>query len=119
MLDANGAANADLGLVVDTSATIIESAGSTSLTQIGSNYFLYGSGGSGPELKYQGANVVAGQFAGWSPIGAEQTATGYDVAWKIATTSGYQYTVWSTTAAATFSHKPAAVSGTSSSVGIA
>ena len=43
---------------------------------------LYGSGGSGPELQYMGAAVVAGQFGAWAPIGAVQTASGYDVAWK-------------------------------------
>src|SRR5258708_32946924 len=36
--------------------------------------------------------VVAGQFGGWVPIGAEQTATGYEVAW----TGGGQYSVWNT-----------------------
>ena len=25
---------------------------------------------------------MAGQFGGWTPIGAEQTASGYQVAWK-------------------------------------
>jgi hypothetical protein len=41
---------------------------------------------------------VAGQFdqfgGPWAPIGAEQTATGYEVAWKI--TGADQYTVWTT-----------------------
>ena len=26
---------------------------------------------------------MAGQFGGWTPIGAEQTASGYQVAWKL------------------------------------
>ena len=74
--------------------TVIEAFGSTSLTQVGSNFFLYNIGGSGPELKYGGGAVVAGQFGGWTAIGAEQTASGYDVAWKIP--GADQYTVWST-----------------------
>ena len=37
---------------------------------------------------------MAGQFVGWTPIGAVQTATGYDVAWE--NTSANEYTVWST-----------------------
>ena len=41
-----------------------------------------------------GAPVVAGQFGGWTPIGAEQTASGYEVAWK--TPGADQYTVWNT-----------------------
>ena len=35
-----------------------------------------------------------GQFGGWAPIGAEKTATGYQVAWKDASTG--QYTAWNT-----------------------
>ena len=34
---------------------------------------------TGPSLKYSGADVAAGQFGGWKPIGAEQTASGYEV----------------------------------------
>ncbi|MFX6330756.1 hypothetical protein ABTF76_21110, partial [Acinetobacter baumannii] len=46
--------------------TLIEAYGSTSLTGVGNNFFLY-SGGSGPSLKYAGTAVVAGQFGGWTP----------------------------------------------------
>ena len=77
---------------------MIESFGSTSLVQGGSNYFLYPNGGSAVELSYAGAPVVAGQFdqfgGPWAPIGAEQTASGYEVAWKV--TGADQYTVWNT-----------------------
>ena len=38
--------------------------------------------------------MVAGQFGSWTPIGAEQTASGYEVAWKVA--GADQYTVWNT-----------------------
>ncbi|MBK3666732.1 NF038122 family metalloprotease, partial [Bradyrhizobium diazoefficiens] len=72
--------------------TVIESAGVTSLTQIANNYFLYHSG-SGPELMRDGAAVVTNQFPPWAPIGAEQTSTGYDIAWKTPGTD--QYTIWS------------------------
>src|SRR6185295_5253189 len=41
---------------------LIESAGSTSLSQIGSNYFLKGS--SGPVLKFDGAPVTDSTWAG-------------------------------------------------------
>ncbi|MDR3484530.1 MAG: hypothetical protein P4M05_06435, partial [Bradyrhizobium sp.] len=62
----------------------------------GSNYYLQStSTGTGPELKFGGGGVVAGQAGAWTPIGAEQVAGGgYDVAWE--TTSTGQYTVWST-----------------------
>ena len=64
--------------------TTIESFGSTSLVEDGSFYFLNPNGGSAVELSYAGAPVVDGQFdqfgGHWVPIGAEQTATGYEVA---------------------------------------
>src|SRR5207237_501426 len=75
--------------------TVIESFGSTRLVQVGSNYFLDSvSSASGPSLKYGGANIVVGQWGGWAPIGAEVTAAGYEVAWKLA--GADQYTVWNT-----------------------
>ena len=79
-------------------ATLIEGLGSTSLVEGGSNYFLHPTGGAAVELSFAGAPVVDGQFdqfgGHWVPIGAEQTANGYEVAWKIAGTD--QYTVWFT-----------------------
>ncbi len=74
--------------------TVIESAGSTSLTQVADQIYLDNSGGSGPALQYANAPWVVGQSGGWMPIGAEQTATGYEVAWKV--TGADQYTVWNT-----------------------
>ena len=69
--------------------------GSTSLTEVANVYFyLDGSSGSGPALKYAGSNVMVGEFGGWTPIGAVQTAGGYDIAWQNAGTN--QYTVWTT-----------------------
>src|SRR5216683_2594340 len=62
--------------------TVIEALGSTSLVEVGNNFYLNSiSSGSGPELKYAGAAVATGQFGALTPIGAEQTATGYEVAW--------------------------------------
>ena len=72
----------------------VEANGSTSLTEVGNHFFFYDSSGSGPSLKYGGADYVAGQFGPWAPIGAEQTASGYEVAWKNG--SADQYTVWNT-----------------------
>src|SRR6516165_10472409 len=74
--------------------TVIEVNGSTRLTEVGDHFFLYDSSGSGPSLKVAGADVVAGQFGGWTPIGAEQTTSGYEVAWKV--TGADQYTAWTT-----------------------
>jgi hypothetical protein len=93
--------------------TVIESFGSTSLVEVGYNFFLNGnSSGSGPELKYGGAAVVAGQFGALTPIGAEQTATGYEVAWKV--TGADQYKVWNTDSTGNYiSNIIGTVSGTS------
>jgi VCBS repeat-containing protein len=72
---------------------LIQTDGSTSLYQVGNNYFLDpASGGTGPELTLGGAAFVEGQGGGWAPIGAVQTASGYDVAFKLAGTD--DFTVW-------------------------
>ncbi|MCK1404925.1 family 16 glycosylhydrolase, partial [Bradyrhizobium sp. 76] len=77
-------------------ATTIEALGSTSLSQVGQNYFLDPVGGTGgPELKVNGAAVTAGQFgSNWVILGAEAVSGGYDVAWKN-TTTGLS-NIWST-----------------------
>src|SRR5258707_568378 len=75
--------------------TVIEANGSTSLVQILDAYLLYPVGGSsGPQLRYVGAPVAAGQFCAWTALGAEQKAGGYEFAWKVA--GADQYTVWNT-----------------------
>src|SRR5262249_43565583 len=50
----------------------------------------------------------------WAPIGAVQTASGYDVAWKV--TGADQYTVWTTDKNGNFINSIGVVSGTSSSL---
>ena len=72
---------------------MIQTDGSTSLTEVGNGYYLYHNG-SGPALQYDGADVTAGSQGAWTPIGAVQTASGYDVAWKL--TGVDKYTVWAT-----------------------
>ena len=74
--------------------TVIPTHGSTSVIKVGTPYYLHGSSGSGPALKYNGANVTTREFGAWTPIGAIQTASGYDVAGK--NTSTGRYMVWST-----------------------
>ena len=54
-------------------------------------------------------------LARWTPIGAEQTASGYEVAWKV--TGADQYTVWNTDSSGNFiSNTIGAVSGTSAAL---
>jgi hypothetical protein len=98
--------------VIGLTTTTIESSGSTSLLQAGDGYQL---GGSGPVLKMQGAAVVADQMGGWTAIGVEQTATGYQVAWKLAGTN--QYSVWNTDSNGNYvSNAIGVASGSSSAV---
>jgi serralysin len=75
-------------------ATPIETNGATALATATDHFYLLDGNGAGPSLKYGGADVVADQFGGWTPIGAEQTASGYEIAWKV--TGADQYTVWNT-----------------------
>ena len=81
---------------------------------MGNNFFLDNSAGSGPELKFGSAAVTAGQFGAWTPIGAEQTATGYEVAWKIPGTD--TYTVWTTDSNGKYLSDIGHVSGTSAAL---
>ena len=77
------------------SGTVIKSFGSTSLVQVGNNFYFYPVGGSsGPLLKVRRLPCCSGSVRAWAPIGAEQTASGYNVAWKAA--GADQYAVWST-----------------------
>ena len=78
---------------IGVTASLIQADGSTNLLQVANNYYLY-TNGSGPELKYAGAPVTAGEFGSISPIGAIQTASGYDIAWKMPGTS--EFTFWTT-----------------------
>ena len=92
---------------------VIQTDGATSLVQVGANYFFNPVGGGvGPEFKYNGAAVTSGEFGAFTPIGAVQTASGYDVAWKNTATG--LYTVWLTDANGNFlSQSIGGVSGTS------
>ena len=98
-------------------STVIESFGVTSLVQVGSNYFMDPvAGGIGVELKENGSPVTTAtsQFIGWALIGAEQTSTGYDVAWKNAATN--HYAVWTTDSSGNFVSTTGGISGTSTTL---
>jgi 20S proteasome alpha/beta subunit len=108
------------GVIGPPSVPVIETAGSTSLLQDGSNYFLAPTGGAEVELSYGGSPVVAGQFtdqfgSSWTPIGAEQTANGFEVAWKVP--GADEYMVWNTDAHGNYVSTPLnSTSGTSSAL---
>jgi len=103
--------NGDGTIGVPSQPPAIENFGSTSLVQNGSNYFLEPDGGSAVELSYAGSPVVAGQFGTWVPIGVEQTANGYEVAWQLTGTD--QFSVWYTDSSGNYlSNALSSVSGT-------
>jgi len=75
--------------------TTIEAAGATRLYQVSNKFWLSDSTGAGPSLKLNGVAVTLNdpRFGGqWNPIGAEQTASGYEVAWQKGATK--EYIVW-------------------------
>ncbi|MDI4231375.1 Ig-like domain-containing protein [Bradyrhizobium sp. Arg237L] len=75
--------------------------GLTGLVQVDNHYFL---GATGPELKYSGAAVTAGQFDDWIPISSVKLdGGGYDVAWK---DSSGQFTFWTTDSQGNFKFYP-------------
>ncbi|MBR0774523.1 M10 family metallopeptidase C-terminal domain-containing protein, partial [Bradyrhizobium diazoefficiens] len=99
------------------SVTVIEAAGSTKLDLIGSNYFLDPvSGGTGPSVKSAGTPFAAStQVGAWTPIGAEQSGSGYLVAWKVIGSD--QYSIWNADNNGNFvSSATAVVSGSSAAL---
>ena len=70
----------------------IEASGATRLDQVANEFYLHDGAGNGPSLKYAGADVVAGQFGAWTPLGVEKVGSGYQVVWKNG--SADQYIVW-------------------------
>jgi len=98
--------------IIGVPATVVEAFGSTSLGLAGNTYSLDPvGGGQGPTLKYQGAAVVPGEFGSWTLIGAEQTASGYDAAWKVP--GADQYIIWNTDSNGNYVSQSEALSGTS------
>jgi serralysin len=79
---------------VNMPTVVIETNGSTKLTQVGNLFYLYNGGGTGPSLKLGGVEFYAGQNGGWLPISAEAISGGYEVAFKLSGSD--QYSVWRT-----------------------
>ena len=92
--DTAGATAIDSTTTVTTTEVIVEANGVTSLWLVGTAYVLASAGGTGPTLKYLNNAVTVGQFGAFAPIGAEQTATGYEIAWKLPGADAY--VIWNT-----------------------
>src|SRR5258708_35485196 len=69
--------------------TVIQTDGSTSLTEVGDNYFLYNSG-TGPELKYSGGAGIAGPVGPWLVKGREKSTAGTEGGWTMRRGAQYQ-----------------------------
>lgn len=97
-------------------STVLESDGATKLVQRADTYSLQPAlGSSGPDLLYGGSTVTEDTFGAWKPIGAEATAEGYQVAWRLGGTD--QYSVWRTDANGNMLSNPSGVvSGSSAAL---
>jgi hypothetical protein len=96
---------------------LVEGYGSTSLAVVGGNYYLYANGtSSGPMVKYGAAPIVATSQAGaWAAIGAEQSGSGYLIAFKV--NGADQYSVWNANSSGTYvSNAVSGVSGSSAAL---
>lgn len=95
----------------------IESFGVTSLVQYGSVYALNSvAGGFGPEVTLNGSPLTAGQFAGWSPVAAEKTTAGYQLAMYASATN--QFIIWTLDNNGSYVTNSASMSGTSTALEI-
>jgi hypothetical protein len=75
--------------------TVIEAAGATRLTKVDNNFYFLDSSGHGPSLKFGGPDLDARQLTdGYTPVGAEQIAGGYQVALK--NSSNGAFSIWNT-----------------------
>ena len=96
------------------SVTVFQTDGSTSLAQMGNDYYLLAAGTtSGVELSYLGLPVTPSFMGTWSPLGAVATQSGYDVAWKNSVTGTYQ--VWSVNSNGAFTGNLLSAGGSSGS----
>jgi cytochrome c2 len=111
--DLNG--DGTIGVPVPSNAVLIESSGTTSLWQVGSTYLIQPNGEGAVQLTYGGQPVAAGEFGGLTPIAAQQTASGFEVAWRTPGADVYQ--VWDTDSAGNYLSAPLDnVSGTSTAL---
>jgi Tryptophan-rich Synechocystis species C-terminal domain/Putative esterase len=107
--DLNG--DGTIGIPVPSNATVIESSGTTSLLQVGNTYLIEPNGEGAVQLTYGGQPVMVGEFGGLTPIAAQQTASGFEVAWRTPGADVYQ--VWDTDASGNYVSAPLSnVSGT-------
>jgi hypothetical protein len=97
---------------IGVTSTVIETNGITSLVAVADQYALEDSHGNGPHLKINGAPVVAGELAPWTPVAAAQTSSGYVVAFQL----GNTFAIWNTDSNANYVSDTGSLSGTSATL---
>jgi len=98
-----------------TARSVIESAGSTTLATIANVFMLSPTGSSlGPQIRMSGALVTAGQFGAWTPIAAEASGGGYQVAWKNGALD--EYLVWTADSGGNWLSQTGVMSGSSAAM---
>jgi hypothetical protein len=103
------------GASAPVTATTIVDNHTTTLASVGNLFELNpDSAGTGPLLELNGSVVTNSQFgaAGWTPVGALQTGTGYEVAFKSAAGT---YVVWNTDGNGDYTSKATVVLSSSNS----
>ena len=90
------------GAGAEATPTTIATNGATTLAEVGNLFELNpAGGGTGPLLQLNGSLVTAGEFPlGWTPIGAEKTSSGYQVAWSVPGQNEYE--VWNVNSSGDF-----------------
>ena len=95
-----------------TARSVIESFGSTTLATIANVFMLSPTGSSlGPQIRQSGALVTVGQFGAYTPIAAEASGGGYQVAWKNGAAD--EYIVWNLDGGGNWLSQGPVLSGTS------
>ena len=109
------ASDATTSVIVTVPSTTIAANGTTSVVQVGNRYALENGGTVAAWVTYNGSAVTAGQFgSGVTPVGAKQTASGYEVAWSV---GGNQFLVWNTDSSGNYTgYATGVVSGTSATL---
>jgi Ca2+-binding RTX toxin-like protein len=106
--------NKDSIIGINQQKTVIETSGATDIVRYGATFVLHAEGTTaGPTIKASGVDYVAGQLGNWTPVAAERTATGYQIAWRDG--GADLFTVWNTDASGNYvSSAVGAVSGANS-----
>ncbi|MBY0317396.1 MAG: VCBS domain-containing protein, partial [Reyranella sp.] len=83
-----------IDIVIDGADDPVEDQGLTILAQVDDQFFFRDESGSGPSFKVGGTAFTSTLVAGWTPVGVESVATGYQVVLRHGDSD--RYLVWNT-----------------------